>query len=381
MVDDAKGDRPSGASSPAFSVPLLVLSVLLLPWSAPSLAEQEGASPSRRELRFQLLSADEFAPRRSQAPLGDVEAARLVYEHISINTGDPSALIQLRLAAELAHSPALFEIGNKPRNHEHAELALRYKNAMRADPRTRLCFVPAFGGLVALHLEGDEAEHKTNRASDGAAFEVRLPASSEAPSAATLGKPEAVRREISEEAAVGLPEVEGRLGRVWFWSVLDTPDPSSPASPGFEDRLPGLGYEELVALEWHMRRLVRELGTAKVYGALYAASGGLGVSDDVFEYMRYWIVHQGEAFYSAMTKDPDALAELIAGDCREAFSGWWSDGEIVGYAVESEIRSRGLSEEEFNARVGVGRGESVEDFDWRIATQLDFPRIRKKCAG
>lgn len=60
---------------------------------------------------------------------------------------------------------------------------------------------------------------------------------------------------------------------------------------------------------------------------------------------------------------------------------WWSDGEIAGYAAEREILSRGLSAEAFDAQVGVGRGESAEDFDWQIAAQLDFPRIRKKCAG
>lgn len=178
-----------------------------------------------------------------------------------------------------------------------------------------------------------------------------------------------------------VPKLETHAEPAGFWAVPHALHPSSLGSPSLEDRLAGLGYEELVAFERHMRTRVRELGTARIYGALHALSGGQGVTDDVYEYLRYWIVYQGEAFHLAIAKNPDVLAGWIKGDCEDAFNEWWSDGEIVGYAAESEILSRGLSVDAFDARVGVGRGESAEDFDWQIAAQLDFPRIRKKCAG
>lgn len=361
--------------------PLLIAAVLLLASPAPALAEQKRASPTNRDLRFHPLSADELAQYRSQAFLGDADAAYLVYEHLSFNTGDPSALIHLRLAAELGHCAAVFEIRNKLRNDEDPKPAVRYEEDARADPRTQSCFVPVYSGLVDPYRESDEGQQEATEASDPVALEVKPLRTSEPPRAAGLGKTETDRQEPSKETDVEIPELEAHLDRAWFWSVLDTPDPSSPGSPSIEDRLAGLGYEELVAFERHMRTLVRELGTARVYGALHAASGGLGVSDDVFEYLRYWIVYQGEAFYRAMTQDSEVLAAWIEGDCQEVFSEWWSDGEIAGYAAESEILSRGLPVEAFDAQVGVGRGEEAEDFDWQIAVQLEFPRIRGKCRG
>ena len=376
----AKSDRASGACLPSFVAPLLV-AALLLAWPAPAPAEQERAAPTKRDLRFHPLSADELARYRSLAFLGDADAAYLVYEHLSFIALDPSAVIHLRLAAELGHCAAMFEFRNKLRNYDDLELAVRYEGAARSDPRTQSCFIPVYAGLVAPYVESDEAQQDAAEAPDRMGPEVQPPSTSEPPSAPSPGSAEAVGPQSIKEPAVDIPELEARLDTAWFWSVLDTPDPRSPGSPSLEDRLAGLGDEELVAFERHMRTRVRELGTARIYGALHALSGGQGVSDDVFEYLRYWIVYQGEAFFRATTNNPDTLARWIEGDCEATFGEWWSDGEIVGYAAESEILSRGLSVDAFDARVGVGRGESAEDFDWQFAAQLDFPRIRRRCRG
>lgn len=257
---------------------------------------------------------------RSQAFLGDADAAYLVYEHLSFNALDTSAVIYLRLAAELGHCAAMFEIRNKLRNYEDPELAIRYEEAARSDPRTQPCFIPVYAGLVAPYLESDEAQQDAAGTPDRMGPEVQPPSASEPPSAASPGSAEAVGPQSIKEASLESPELEAHLDTAWFWSVLDAPDPRLPDSPSLEGRLAGLGYEELVAFERHMRTRVRELGTARIYGALHALSGGQGVSDDVYEYLRYWIVYQGEALLPRDHEQPGYAGPVdrrrLRGDLR-----------------------------------------------------------------
>lgn len=177
------------------------------------------------------------------------------------------------------------------------------------------------------------------------------------------------------------PDVIERLGRNWFWCFIATLNGNSFEDPDVRERFAALSHRELVAVEWHVRSLVRELGTAQIYGALYQASGGKGLSDDQFEYMRYWIVFQGEAVFRETSRAPDYLAKFLEEPCEEATDEWWSRGEDLGYAISSEVESRGHSIDELESLVGLRRGDSIEKFDWRDAIQLNFQQIEHKCVG
>jgi hypothetical protein len=164
----------------------------------------------------------------------------------------------------------------------------------------------------------------------------------------------------------------------WFWSFVAAFGAAGVDEDRFATRVARLSEAELVTLERHTRELSRDLGVAPIYGALRLMSGG-SLSDDRFEYLRYWIVFQGESFFNEVIANPDVLAERLSPPCDDHVNEWWGSGENLGYVVASEWERRGLDEDDLEERVGIGRGEDTGDWEWRDGLTFSFPRIQARC--
>jgi len=165
---------------------------------------------------------------------------------------------------------------------------------------------------------------------------------------------------------------------VWFWFLIASLGGPDISEEAVEARFAQLSDAELIAVERHVREQVKRLGTAEVYAALRLAAGG-SLSDDGFEYLRYWLVFQGEQHVTEVLANPDHLAEFVAPPCFEYLHDWRSLGERFGYAVHSEWEKRGRDIEHLESGAGLWRGEDAVDFDWTEAIKMPFPKIAKKC--
>jgi Protein of unknown function (DUF4240) len=106
------------------------------------------------------------------------------------------------------------------------------------------------------------------------------------------------------------------------------------------EQLARLTPEEIVRFDGWFHARTDALYTRLHWGAAYLINGG--ASDDGFYYWRCWLVGMGKPIYEAALKDPDSLADVLAGSDRH-----YHEAEIYSAPIRA-WRVLGLQEEEFD---------------------------------
>ncbi|GAA3665409.1 DUF4240 domain-containing protein [Arthrobacter ginkgonis] len=114
-----------------------------------------------------------------------------------------------------------------------------------------------------------------------------------------------------------------------FWDIIDRSLEASDGSTArqadeLEGLLAALPPEQVASFNAAFVSKNLALYTWELWGAAYVLTEGC--ADDCFEYFRNWVVGQGRAYYEAVQRDPQALADgrLESGDAVY-------DAELLAY--------------------------------------------------
>jgi len=101
-----------------------------------------------------------------------------------------------------------------------------------------------------------------------------------------------------------------------FWSIISrtTTFEADPQRQLEELRtvLRELPASEIEAFELAFQRMQKRAYRWDLWGATYVIHGG--ASDDGFEYFQRWLISKGQDVFETVNANPEALADLLAGD-------------------------------------------------------------------
>jgi hypothetical protein len=120
---------------------------------------------------------------------------------------------------------------------------------------------------------------------------------------------------------------------VQFWNIIDRSQKASGGSTArqaveLEEILASLSPEQVASFNAAFVSKNLALYTWELWGAAFVLNEGC--SDDCFEYFRNWVVGQGSAYYEAVRRDPQALADGRLESGEEIF-----DAELLAYAGDA----------------------------------------------
>ncbi|MGH3649221.1 MAG: DUF4240 domain-containing protein, partial [Acidimicrobiia bacterium] len=120
--------------------------------------------------------------------------------------------------------------------------------------------------------------------------------------------------------------------RTGFWALIDQtrpnePDPAAHAE-AITKHLVESGVDATLEYASSFDRAMDALYTWDLWGAAYMALGGC--SDDAFEYMRAWLVGQGETIWAMARDDPERLFLRLLDEAGDPASRWDELGTDLG---------------------------------------------------
>ena len=110
-----------------------------------------------------------------------------------------------------------------------------------------------------------------------------------------------------------------------FWSLIERSDSAPDQEEGLRALLRGRSREDLVDFERIFADQLARTYRWDLWGAGYVINGGM--SDDSFDYFRYWLIGRGREVFERALADPDSLADVPAaleGDLEA--EGLWGAG-------------------------------------------------------
>ena len=106
------------------------------------------------------------------------------------------------------------------------------------------------------------------------------------------------------------------MPRERFWAIIAQSLPheanTDEQSKALKNTLLTLSPADIAAFEATFDDVMRSSYSWDLWGAVYVVHGG--ASDDGFEYFRCWLISKGQGVFEAVSKDPDSLADMMAGD-------------------------------------------------------------------
>jgi hypothetical protein len=105
------------------------------------------------------------------------------------------------------------------------------------------------------------------------------------------------------------------MDRGKFWKIIDASRKKAAGDEdaqveGLRQQLRALSLEEVLSFHAHFGACERAANRNDVYAAA-AIIDGFWVSDDAFEYFRYWLIAQGRKVFDNALRDPDSLAQVV----------------------------------------------------------------------
>lgn len=162
-----------------------------------------------------------------------------------------------------------------------------------------------------------------------------------------------------------------------FWALIEhtiayeaDPDRQLVA---LADELRALSPKQIEAFQTAFDRQMQRAYDWELWGALYVINGGM--SDDSFEYARYWLISKGRRVYESVLAEPEILADLVTPD---AVSVRFEDFGYVAVDVWTERSGRQIEDfaPERTPRKDEPSGVPFEEDDAHLAAR--YPKLWRR---
>lgn len=103
-----------------------------------------------------------------------------------------------------------------------------------------------------------------------------------------------------------------------FWSIVEQTSGKDglDQAAALQDALKQKSADDVLAFDMTLRTEHLRAYRWDLWAVGYIANGGM--SDDGFEYFRYWLVSRGRSVFERVSGDPDALADIVPRDRQDA---------------------------------------------------------------